>query len=55
MNWQLWAVVAYLVVNFAIYGSKAGKEREPIGGVEIACGVVEVAAVIALVVWGATS
>jgi hypothetical protein len=52
MNWQLWTVVAYIAFQ-ALW--MVGKTRVAYTPGLAAAGLVEYGAVIALLIWGATS
>lgn len=55
MNWQLWTVVAYIAFQALRMVAQVGKTRPVYTPGLAAVGLVEYGAVIALLIWGATS
>ena len=55
MNWQLWTVVAYITAEALWMVARTGKPRPVYTPGLAACGLVEYGALVALLIWGATS
>lgn len=52
MNWKLWVVVAWVCFTALMWVGKIGKPRKTVTPAMGVSGVIECAAVLALIFWG---